>query len=73
MIYTAHRLNLQYAPTADRQSDTFLIKLLQILAVCSIIEDVGLDRDRYWGFFELTDKQFKSIAQKGQVSNILRI
>ena len=39
IFYTAHRLNLQYAPTADRQPDTFLIKLLQILAVCSIIPE----------------------------------
>lgn len=37
-----------------------------------LIEDVGLERDQYWGFFELTDDQFKSIAQKGKVSNILR-
>lgn len=37
-----------------------------------LIEEVGLERDQYWGFFELTDDQFKSIAQMGKVSNILR-
>ena len=43
VIYTAHRLNLQYAPTADRQPDTVLSKLLQILAVCSIIGHIQKD------------------------------
>ena len=27
-IYTVHRLNLQYDPTADRQPGTFLVALL---------------------------------------------
>lgn len=37
-----------------------------------LIVDVGLQRDQYWGFFELTDEQFIRIAQKGKVSRILR-
>lgn len=37
-----------------------------------LIEDIGLGRDQYWGFFELTDEQFQSIAQKGGVGRILQ-
>lgn len=36
-----------------------------------LIETVGLDRSRYWGFFELTDGQFQKIAQNGGVHKIL--
>lgn len=37
-----------------------------------LIESIGLKRDQYWGFFELTDKQFFKIAQVGGVADILR-
>ena len=38
-----------------------------------LIEQIGLDRNQYWGFFELNDEQFQKIAQKGEVnSNILK-
>lgn len=36
-----------------------------------LIEEVGLDRDRYWGFFELTDRQFQKITQRGGIGRIL--
>ncbi len=38
-----------------------------------LIEEIGLKRDNYWGFFELTDEQFKKIVHKGNVSNILKV
>lgn len=38
-----------------------------------LIEEVGLDRNQYWGFFELTNEQFDRIAQKGDVTKILKI
>lgn len=37
-----------------------------------LIEKIGLERNQYWGFFELTNEQFKAIAQKGEVEKILR-
>ncbi len=36
-----------------------------------LIEKVGLERDQYWGFFELTDKQFEEIVRRGGVDRIL--
>ena len=38
-----------------------------------LIEEIGLKRDNYWGFFELTDEQFKKIVHKGNVSSILKV
>lgn len=36
-----------------------------------LIEEIGLERNQYWGFFELTNEQFRKIAQKGDVAKIL--
>lgn len=36
-----------------------------------LIEGIGLDRNQYWGFFELTNEQFNKIAQNGGVVNII--
>lgn len=36
-----------------------------------LIEEIGLERNQYWGFFELTNEQFKKIALKGDVAKIL--
>lgn len=36
-----------------------------------LIEKIGLERNQYWGFFELSNKQFELIAQTGGVDNIL--
>ena len=36
-----------------------------------LIENIGLQRSQYWGFFELTNKQFTTIAEKGGISNLL--
>lgn len=38
-----------------------------------LIEDIGLERSAYWGFFELTDEQFLSICDKGRINpNLLK-
>jgi len=37
-----------------------------------LIEQVGLERNQYWGFFELIDEQFQDVVQRGMVSKILR-
>ena len=36
-----------------------------------LIEKIGLEREQYWGFFELTDKQFAEIIRRGGVDKIL--
>lgn len=36
-----------------------------------LIEKVGLKRDQYWGFFELTNAQFCNIAHLGKINKIL--
>ncbi len=35
-----------------------------------LIEEIGLKRDQYWGFFELTDEQFLKIVRRGEVNKI---
>lgn len=35
-----------------------------------LIEEIGLLRNQYWGFFELTDEQFKKIAHRGEINDI---
>lgn len=36
-----------------------------------LIEAIGLERDQYWGFFELTDEQFEKIVQEGYANRAL--
>lgn len=36
-----------------------------------LIEDIGLERNMYWGFFSLSDEEFLKIATKGQATRIL--
>lgn len=33
-----------------------------------LIEHLGLDRNSYWGFMELTDEQFQAIVEQGRVN-----
>lgn len=35
-----------------------------------LIEEIGLERNQYWGFFELTDEQFQKIVSRGEVNKI---
>lgn len=35
-----------------------------------LIERVGLEREQYWGFFELSDEQFRKIVQMGNADRI---
>lgn len=36
-----------------------------------LIKKIGLKRDLYWGFFELTDDQFLKIVQEGKVNKVI--
>lgn len=35
-----------------------------------LIEEIGLERNQYWGFFELNEEQFQKIIRKGEVNKI---
>ena len=51
---------------------TYNVALKKRIVRHDLIEKVGLDRNQYWGFFELTDEQFNMIAQRGNVTKILK-
>lgn len=36
-----------------------------------LIEEIGISRRVYWGFFKLTDEQFNNIIEKGQIDESL--
>ena len=36
-----------------------------------LIEEIGISRGVYWGFFKLTDEQFNNIIEKGQIDESL--
>ena len=46
---------------------TYNIALKKRLIRKTLIENVGLSRDEYWGFFEISDEQFKNIIRLGEV------
>ena len=37
-----------------------------------LVDTIGLDRDVYWGFFELSDEEFEKIVKYGHASEYLR-
>lgn len=50
---------------------TYNVALQKRIVRHDLIEMIGLERDQYWGFFELTDKQFDEIIRRGGVEKIL--
>lgn len=50
---------------------TYNIALKKKIVRHNLIEEIGLDRAQYWGFFELTDDQFENIVQRGGVNKAL--
>lgn len=50
---------------------TYNSALVKRIVRHDLIENIGLQRNQYWGFFELTNKQFATIAEKGGISNLL--
>ncbi len=50
---------------------TYNAALLKRIVRHDLIETIGLSRDKYWGFFELTNEQFIKIAQIGKMTQIL--
>lgn len=39
----------------------------------SLIEDIGIERNQYWGFIKLTEKQYRDILSRGDISENLAI
>ena len=37
-----------------------------------LIEQIGLSRDEYWGFFELSDDEFINIVKQGQATDYIQ-
>ena len=50
---------------------TYNVAMKKRIVRHDLIEKIGLERNQYWGFFELTNEQFEKIADKGEVNKIL--
>ena len=48
---------------------TYNIALNKRITRHDLIEEVGLDRNEYWGFFELSDSDFWEIVRRGDVDS----
>ena len=48
---------------------TYNIALNKRITRHDLIEEVGLDRNEYWGFFELSDSEFWEIVRRGDVDS----
>lgn len=52
---------------------TYNIALNKRIIRKSLIEDIGIERDQYWGFIKLTESQYREILMRGEVSENLAI
>jgi hypothetical protein len=52
---------------------TYNIALRRRVTRATLIEEIGLDPNAYWGFLRLTHKQFTDITQKGLINESLVI
>lgn len=52
---------------------TYNIALNKRIIRKSLIEDIGIERDQYWGFIKLTEQQYRDILSRGEVSENLAI
>lgn len=48
---------------------TYNIALNKRITRHDLIEEIGLDRDTYWGFFELSDAEFSKIIRRSNVDS----
>lgn len=48
---------------------TYNVALKKRIVRHDLIEKIGLERNQYWGFFKLTDKQFKDIIYYGDINS----
>lgn len=52
---------------------TYNIALNKRIIRKSLIEDIGIERNQYWGFIKLTESQYREILMRGEVSENLAI
>lgn len=52
---------------------TYNIALNKRIIRKSLIEDIGIEGDQYWGFIKLTEQQYRDILSRGEVSENLAI
>jgi hypothetical protein len=58
----------------ENRYEYFVIKLTYNIALPkkiirkNLIEDVGMSRDKYWGFFKLTNSELEKVIEMGEVS-----
>ncbi|WP_202880432.1 hypothetical protein [Mannheimia pernigra] len=52
---------------------TYNIALNKRIIRKSLIEDIGIIRNQYWGFIKLTEQQYRDILSRGDVSENLAI
>lgn len=52
---------------------TYNIALNKRIIRKSLIEDIGIEREQYWGFIKLTESQYREILMRGEVSENLAI
>lgn len=50
---------------------TYNVALKKRITRHNLIEKIGLDRNQYWGFFEITDRQFRNIVCEGRVDGMI--
>lgn len=47
---------------------TYNVALKKRIIRHDLIKRIGLERDQYWGFFELNDRQFDNICEIGEIN-----
>ena len=52
---------------------TYNIALNKRIIRKSLIEDIGIKRNQYWGFIKLTEQQYRDILSRGEISENLAI
>lgn len=52
---------------------TYNIALNKRIIRKSLIEDIGIERNQYWGFIKLTEQQYRNILSRGEISENLAI
>ena len=48
---------------------TYNVALKKRIVRHDLIEKIGMDRNAYWGFMQISDAQFEEIIRKGEVNS----
>lgn len=70
---------LEYYWTRNRKLQVYVFKMTYNIALRRrlnqqrLVEEVGLDKDKYWGYFQLSEQEYEKIIIKGDVYESLII